>query len=319
MYTLLTGGLGYIGSHIAIKLKERAIIIDNCSNSKLNYKKILPNAKVFIKDVNYISLDKIFQKFKIDKVIHLAGYKSVNESFFNPLKYYENNIQSTIDLLRIIEKYKVKKLVFSSSATVYGNNNISPLKENMQLNSTSPYGTTKIIIEKMIDEFIRSNNNFKAISLRYFNPIGSSRKYKLSDQPLGTPQNIMPILIETLKNKKNFFIYGKNYKTLDGTCVRDYIHVEDLADAHILAIKKIDNIHGHEKINIGSGRGYSVLKLINTFEKVNNIKINFKFSKKRSGDVEISYASISKAKKILNWHPKYDLKRMCEDSWIAAQ
>ena len=318
MNTLLTGGLGYIGSHIASKLKNKAIIIDNCINSKLNFRKHLPNCKVYKKKLNFQNLESIFDTHKINNVIHLAGLKSVNESILDPLKYYRNNISSTLELLEVMKKYKVKKLVFSSSATVYGTQNKSPLKENMSLNSINPYGSTKIIIEKLIDEYVYSSPNFKAISLRYFNPIASSQEFNLPEQPLGKPQNIMPILIGAIKGKKTFKIYGKNYPTKDGTCIRDYLHVEDLAIAHIKSINSFHKISGHEKINIGTGKGYSVLDLINTFEKTNKIKIKYIFTKRRDGDAAISYSSINKAKKILEWTPKFNLEDMCRDSWKAA-
>jgi len=319
MYTLITGGLGYIGSHIAAALKNKAIILDNRINSKLDFRKNLPHCKVHIGNINQKNLDKIFLNHKINKVIHMAGLKSVNESMSNPLKYYENNIYSTIELLKSMNKFNINKLVFSSSATVYGNNHISPLKENMDLSSTNPYGSTKIILEKLIDDFSMSKRNFKAISLRYFNPIGSNTIYNLPEQPLGKPQNIMPVLINSIRNKKIFQIFGNDYNTKDGTCIRDYIHVQDLANAHIKSLKSFHKITGHEKFNIGSGRGYSVLELIKTFEKINRIQVNYVFSKKRSGDAAISYSNINKAKKILNWSPELSLKKMCQDSWIASQ
>ena len=319
MNTLITGGLGYVGSHIAANLKDKAIIIDNRSNSKLNFKKNLPNCKVYIGDLNQQNLNKIFKNHKIDKVIHMASLKSVNESIIQPLKYYENNIFSTISLLRSMDQFNINKLVFSSSATVYGGSHQSPLKENMHLESTNPYGSTKIIIENLISDFSKYKKNFKAISLRYFNPIGSNIRYNLPEQPLGTPQNIMPVLINSIQNKRTFQIFGKNYNTKDGTCIRDYIHVQDLADAHIKSLNSFKKINGHEIFNIGSGRGYSVLELVRTFESVNNIKVKIIFSKRRNGDSAVSYSSIKKAKKILNWSPKFNLRKMCQDSWIAAQ
>jgi len=318
MNTLLTGGLGYIGSHIASKLNSRAVIIDDTSNSQLDYKKSLPNCIVYKKKVNTKNLEKIFETHQISKVIHLASLKSVNESIIKPLEYYENNIFSTIDLLKTMKKYHVNKFVFSSSATVYGLNNNSPLNENMKLSATNPYGNTKIMIEKIIDDVVDSSKNFKAISLRYFNPIASSRKYNLPEQPIGKPQNIMPILINSIKNKEKFQIFGKNYPTKDGTCIRDYIHVEDLADAHIRSINILHKINGHQKINIGTGKGHSVLDLIRTFEKTNGIKIEYKFVKRREGDTAISFASNKKAKKLLNWSPKFNLEDMCKDSWQTS-
>lgn len=315
MQTLITGGLGYIGSHIAAKISKNAVIIDNSINSKLNFKKILPECIVYNKTINEKNLDKIFKKHKINQVIHLASLKAVADSVVNPLKYYENNIMSSISLLKSMKKNNVNKLVFSSSATVYGNENKSPLKESMNLNAVNPYGSTKIIIEKLIDEYSNTNKKFKAISLRYFNPLGSSRIYNLPEQPIGKPQNIMPILLDSIKKKKIFKIFGDDYLTKDGTCIRDYIHVEDLAEAHLLSLRKINLITGHEKFNVGTGKGYSVLDLIKTFEKANHVKINYIFHKRRPGDADISYANINKIKKIIGWRPNFNLLDMCKDSF----
>lgn len=318
MNTLITGGLGYIGSHIAIRLKKKAVIIDNLSNSCLDYKKILPHAKVYIKDINFKSLKEIFTNHKIKNVIHLAGFKSVEESISSPLKYYENNINSTLTLLNCMNQFNVNNLVFSSSATVYGHNNLNPLKENSKLSSTSPYGSTKLLIEKMITEFVQSKKEFKAITLRYFNPIGANVKKKLSEKPLGMPQNLMPMIIKSILEKKSLSIYGNNYNTKDGTCIRDYIHVEDLALAHILALKKMKLINSHKILNIGLGKGVSVYELIKIFEKSNKVKVDYKFCPRRPGDIPISYADNKKARAFLNWKPIYNYKQMCIDSWESA-
>ena len=239
MKILITGGLGYIGSHIAYLLGKNAIVIDNKVNSSLNFKKKLPNTLVYKLDLNSRSLNKIFLKHNISGVIHLAGLKSVNESISNSLKYYKNNLASSMDLLESMDKHNINKLIFSSSATVYGDQNKNPLNENMKLKAVNPYGNTKILIEKLIEDYSKNNLKFKSISLRYFNPIGADLKARLKDQPIGKPQNLMPLLINSIKNKKNFKVYGGNYPTIDGTCIRDYIHVKDLASAHILAFKKI--------------------------------------------------------------------------------
>lgn len=317
MAILLTGGLGYIGSHIAHKLKQKAIIIDNKSNSSLNYRKKLPLSIVYCLDLNYRNLKKIFSKHNIQGVIHLAGLKSVNNSTNLPLQYYRNNVYSSLELLECMDRFKIRKLIFSSSATVYGNQHSSPLKEHYSLNSTNPYASNKIAIEKMINDYAKSNSNFKAISLRYFNPIGADVEFGLADQPLGKPLNIMPILIESVIKKKKFTVFGNNYETKDGTCLRDYIHVKDLAYAHILALKTLNNTNGHIAINLGIGKGVSVLELIKLFEKANGLKINYKIGKRRVGDSAISYASNLKAKKLLNWKPKYSHKDMLVDSWLS--
>lgn len=319
MKILLTGGLGYIGSHIAALLKEKAIIIDNLSNSKLDYKKYLPYSKVYKEDLNPASLNKIFTKNKIKGVIHLAGLKSVDDSIQNPIKYYRSNILPSIDLFEAMDKYKVNKLIFSSSATVYGDKHKSPLSENLQLQSTNPYGSTKIILEQLISDYAKSNSKFKAISLRYFNPIGADNSANLSEMPIGAPQNIIPVLIDTIKKNKTFNIFGKNYKTKDGTCIRDYIHVKDLAFAHIGAFQKLKIVDGHLKINLGLGKGLSVLGLIKNFEEVNKVKVKYQFTKRRKGDVDIVYANVKKAHQFLSWKPKYSYKDMLKDAWEATK
>lgn len=318
-HILITGGLGYIGSHVASLLGNKAIIIDNLSNSKLNHKKFLPLAKVYKSDLNSKILSKIFSIHNIGGVIHLAGLKAVNESIQNPLKYYRKNIISSIDLLDALEKYNIKKLIFSSSATVYGNKNSSPLKEEMDLSAINPYGRTKIIIENMIEDYAKNKTNFHAISLRYFNPLGADNKVGLVEQPLGDPLNLMPILINCFKERKKFKVFGGNYPTKDGTCVRDYIHVKDLAKAHILAFQKLSKIKGHIAINLGLGKGASVLEIIKILESINNQKLNFKISNPRIGDVDISYADNKRSKKILGWNPKYNYYDMVKDAWVASE
>ena len=317
MAILLTGGLGYIGSHIAKLLKKKSVIIDNQTNSQLNFKKYLPEATVYLSDLNKRTLEKIFKKHKIQGVIHLAGLKSVNESVSNPFRYYENNIGSSIVLLEAMKKFKVNKLIFSSSATVYGNQNLSPLNENMTLKSVNPYASTKIIIEQLLNDYAQSNSNFKAISLRYFNPIGADVKSNLSERPLGQPQNIMPILVRAASDQKVFSIYGNNYETRDGTCIRDYLHVKDLASAHVLALRKINKFKGHTPLNIGLGKGLSVLEVISLFEKVNQVKIHTCITTRRKGDTAISFADNKKAKKLLKWKPQYSYESMMQDAWQA--
>lgn len=315
MKILITGGLGYIGSHIAYQLKDRGVIIDNQSNSKLNYKKYLPKNIVYNKDINYKNLKKIFTNHNISCVIHLAGYKSVYQSTVNPLEYYSNNLNSSIELLNAMRKFDINKLIFSSSAVVYGNKQKCPLKEDMNLISLNPYASTKIMIEQLINDYSKSNPKFKAISLRYFNPVGSNTKSGLRDQPLGEPQNLIPILINSILKNKKLKIFGSDYNTPDGTCIRDYIHVNDLASAHLNSLKKINRLKGHTIINIGLGRGLSVLDVIKTFEKVNNVKINYSFSKRRNGDAAISFADNKKAKTILNWQPSISYEKMFKDAW----
>lgn len=315
MKILITGGLGYIGSHIACKLENKAIILDNQSNSNINYKKKLSLSTVYCLDLNYKNLKKILSKHNIQGIIHLAGLKSVSESTAFPLKYYRNNVNSSIELLECMDEFNIRKLIFSSSATVYGNKHLSPLKENYSLNSTSPYASNKIIIEQMIKDYANNNPKFKAISLRYFNPLGANVEKGLAEQPLGKPQNIMPILVRSVQNNKKFQIFGDDYNTQDGTCIRDYIHVEDLAEAHLLALNKLSKIKNYEAINLGLGKGISVLEFIKLFEKTNNVSIRYTISKRRKGDVPISVADTLKSKKILQWQPRYSYASMMRDSW----
>ena len=317
MKILLTGGLGYIGSHIAHLLGKKAVIIDNKINSSLNYKKHLPHAVVYKSDLNYKSACKVFSDYKIEGVIHLAALKAVNQSVNDPLSYYDNNVISSINLLQAMHKYKINKLIFSSSATVYGNKNKSPLKEEMTLSSNNPYGSTKIITEQLISDYANSNKNFKSLSLRYFNPLGADTKTGLSDQPLGKPLNLMPILVDAASEKKIFKVYGDDYDTNDGSCVRDYIHVKDLAIAHIRAFKILNKIKQHMPINLGLGKGISVLEIIKLFQETNKVSVNFKITNRRAGDAAITYADITRAKTILKWNPKYSYKDMVRDSWVA--
>ncbi len=313
MTILITGGLGYIGSHISKIANEKVVIIDNQSNSQLNYKEKLPNADVFTEDLNYENVSRIFKNFNIDSVIHLAGSKSVNESFTSPLDYYSNNIISSVGLFQAMIKFNVNKLIFSSSATVYGNNNKSPLKEDLHTQSINPYGHTKIILEEIIQNCCASYSNFSAISLRYFNPIGAHSDGSLGDRPKGEPLNLMPLIIESVSGKK-LTVYGNDYPTADGTCLRDYIHVMDLAEAHLICLNNFNNIK-YDTFNVGLGMGISVLELISTFENVNNVKVRFEIGERRIGDAAISFADTTKFKRRFNWSPKYDYKSMCKDSW----
>lgn len=317
MTILLTGGLGYVGSHIAKILGKKAIIIDNKSNSQIKYSKLLPNATVYLSDLNSKILNKVFKKHHIQGVIHLAGLKSVSESTKFPLKYFNTNIKSSIDLLESMDKFDVNKLIFSSSATVYGNCQSNPIKEYTNLISKSPYASTKIIIENLLNDYSKSNTKFKAISLRYFNPIGADTLNGLSEQPIGVPQNILPVIMKAAYEKKIFKIYGNDYDTRDGTCIRDYIHVKDLAYAHALALKKITKISGHISINVGIGKGLSVLELVKLFQKENRIPLKYIYSLKRKGDVPVCFADNKLAKKILDWKPQFNHNDMVKDAWKA--
>ena len=315
MKILVTGGLGYIGSHIANLLGKKAIILDNMSNSSLDYKKYLPKATVYVNNLNKKNLNKIFSKHKIQGVIHLASLKSVSESVKNPLNYYKSNVITSLDLIEKMNEYGVNKLIFSSSATVYSNLNKCPFNESMDLKANNPYGSTKIVIEDLITNIAISKKNFSAISLRYFNPLGADHKAGLSERPNGNPQNLVPSIIEAVKKNKIFKVYGNQYSTNDGTCLRDYIHVKDIAAAHLLAFKKLTSFKGHLPINVGLGKGISVLELIKIYEKTNKVKIDFKITKPRKGDVDSSFADISKVKNFLRWKPKYGYAKMVRDAW----
>ena len=327
---LVTGGLGYIGSHTVIQLIENnydVVIYDNLSNSNLDvYCNILKitqceinddKCRIYIGDIlNLTRLEEVFSKYKFDGVLHFAGLKSVTDSIKNPMTYYKNNVQGTLNLLQMMEKYAISKFIFSSSATVYGNE-LSPVREDCitGIGLSCPYGKTKFIVEEMLKDF----KNFSTIILRYFNPIGCHKSSVIGDKPITTPTNLFPIILEVVSGKRDHIdVFGKDYQTKDGTCVRDFIHVEDLARAHILSLKKLMN--NNEKnffkiYNVGSGKGYSVLELINTFERVNNVKIPIKIIERRVGDIPVVYADISNIKKELGWSPYKTLDDMCRDGY----
>lgn len=323
MNILVTGGAGYIGSHTCVSLLEfgyNVIITDNLSNSRIETLEKIRN--ITKKDFIFYNIDvtnreninTIFSKHKIDAVIHFAGYKSVSESLIDPLKYYYNNIVSTIVLLEACQKYKVNRFVFSSSATVYGNNDV-PFVETMELLSpTNPYGQTKVISENILIDFAQSNPLFSVSILRYFNPIGAHESGLIGDTPKGIPNNIMPYITQVAKGKlEKLKIFGGDYPTKDGTGVRDYIHVMDLAEGHVAALSKIKQ--GVNIYNLGTGKGTSVLELVKAFEEVNNIKIPYEITDRRPGDIAICYADVTKAEHELGWKAKRDIFKMCKDAW----
>ena len=323
MKVLVTGGLGYIGSHTVVELinnKDEVIIIDNLSNSKeevhgyleeITGKKI----KLYIGDVcDKKTLEKIFKENKIDAVIHFAGYKAVGESVEKPLMYYRNNIDSTLTLLEVMKDYDVKNIVFSSSATVYGNPKSLPIYEDFPLSTTNPYGTTKLFIEHILEDMYVANPDWNIVILRYFNPIGAHKSGLIGEDPNGIPNNLMPYIVKVATGELPCLsVFGDDYNTVDGTGVRDYIHVVDLARGHVLALKKRDS--GVKIYNLGTGHGTSVLELVNTFEKVNKIKVNKKIVGRRPGDIDACYASTDKAFKELGFKAEYDIEDMCRDSY----
>lgn len=325
MKILVTGGCGYIGSHTCVELLENnyeIVVIDNFSNSKKDViekiKQITKKDFKFyegdVKDKNL--LEKIFKENNINSVIHFAGFKAVGESVENPLKYYNNNLESTINLLEIMNKYNCKKLVFSSSATVYGKPKTLPIKESFPLSTANPYGTTKLMIEMILKDLYISDNEWSIAVLRYFNPIGAHQSGLIGENPNDIPNNLMPYIVKVANNELDHLnIFGNDYDTIDGTGVRDFIHVVDLANGHIKAIEKINNKKGIDYYNLGTGKGYSVLELIKAFEKSNDIKIKYEITKRRPGDIDACYADPSYAKKELNWEAKKDINEMCKDAY----
>lgn len=325
MSILLTGGLGYIGSHTAVELLQRnedIIIVDNLSNSKIEtvekIKKITGKNFKFVKaDLKDLkATDKIFKKNKIDSIVHFAGYKAVGESVKLPVDYYDNNIVSTLNLLKCMKKYGVNNLVFSSSATVYGTNEVMPLKEDFPTGATNPYGRTKLFIEEILKDCQIANPNLNIAILRYFNPIGAHESGLIGEDPNGIPNNLMPYITKVATGKlKELSIFGNDYPTKDGTGVRDYIHVCDLAVGHVLALKKLNENPGTFICNLGTGNGYSVLEIVNAFNAVNGDLVKFKFVERRPGDIAICYADTTKAKNELNFTATKTLQDMCKSSY----
>lgn len=324
MKILVTGGLGFIGSHTVIELiknNHEIIIIDNLVNSKIDILEKLEKitgvkTKFYqIDATDEVEVEKVFQENEIDGVIHFAGLKSVGESISKPLEYYRNNLVSTILISSMSLKYGVNKFVFSSSATVYGDQP-SPLKENMELKeTTNPYGETKSMSERILKDTSKANQDFDVTLLRYFNPVGAHESGTIGEDPNGIPNNLMPFLTRVAKGElEELSVFGNDYDTIDGTGVRDYIHVVDLAEGHVAAIENLTS-SGVHIYNLGTGQGTSVLELINTFQEANDIKIPYKVVERRSGDIAIGYADASKSEECLNWKAKRTVKDMCIDSW----
>lgn len=322
MKVLLTGGAGYIGSNVLLALRDsgyETLILDNFSNS--SEERLKTFAKLLGGNLNYVKSDirsiqelrKVFSQHEIESVIHLAGLKSVSESIENPNLYYENNVVGSKNLLNIMSEFAVNKLIFSSSATVYGNPNTLPITEDHELKPMNNYGQTKLEVENLISEFV-NNNDSQAVSLRYFNPVGSDLGNNLGEFISGMPSNLMPIInLNAFGHMNEFNIYGDDYATHDGSAIRDFIHISDLAQAHVSALNFIlDNDHkSYEAINVGTGVGFTVKEIISCFENVNSVKLKFKVSKRRAGDIEASIASPSKAKQMLGWSSSYSLEDMC--------
>lgn len=325
MKILVTGGCGYIGSHTCVELLENnyeVVIIDNLCNSKKDVvDKIeqITNKKVtFYEDdvCDSFALDRIFSEHKIDAVIHFAGLKAVGESVEKPLLYYRNNLDSTLTLLEVMNEYNCKKIVFSSSATVYGTPKALPIKEDFPLSTTNPYGSTKLMIEDILRDLYVSDSEWSIALLRYFNPIGAHKSGLIGENPNGRPNNLMPYIIKVATGEyPELNVYGNDYDTPDGTGVRDYIHVVDLAKGHIKAIEKVLSTKEVDCYNLGTGKGYSVLEIVKTFERVNNVKVNYKITERRPGDIAACYADPSYALKKLGWKAEKGIEEMCRDSY----
>jgi len=329
MKILITGGCGYIGSHTIIELIAAGFevtILDNQSNSKketvqniskVTNQSIIEYHNIDLRDIN--ALRSAIGDTQFSCVIHFAALKSIPESFNNPLEYYDNNICGTINLLSVMKEKAIENIIFSSSASIYGEGNISPYKESYSLKANNPYAQTKIYIEKIISDTVNSGDIKRAINLRYFNPIGAHPSGLLGEHPLNVPTNIMPVICRVAsKQQSKLKIFGGDYNTLDGTGVRDYIHIQDLALGHVYALKKMfsaDKFLGVENVNLGTGIGYSVLDIIHTFEKVNNIAVPYEISDKRHGDIAVAVADPSYAFKFLSWKSKLKLEDMCRDVW----
>ncbi|MFW3963842.1 UDP-glucose 4-epimerase GalE [Acinetobacter radioresistens] len=327
---LVTGGAGYIGSHTCVELLQaghEVIVLDNLSNSSEEalhrVQQLTQKSLVFIQgDIrDHQVLDQIFDEYKIDAVIHFAGLKAVGESQQVPLVYFDNNIAGSIALVQAMQKAQVYRLVFSSSATVYDEANISPLKEEMPIGMPSNnYGYTKLMVEQILEKLSIADERWSIALLRYFNPVGAHQSGQIGEDPQGIPNNLMPYITQVAVGRhEKLSIYGSDYDTVDGTGIRDYIHVVDLANAHLCALNNRLNSQGCRAWNIGTGQGSSVLQIKNAFEAVNQVKIPFEFVPRRTGDVAISFADNSRAMAELGWQPRYTLEDMLKDSWKWQQ
>ena len=319
---LVTGGGGYIGSHTTISLLRNGYnvtVIDNFSNCKKNVitkiKKISNNNFYFYKcDVNnYKKLVSIIKQKKIQAIIHFAALKSIEDSNINPRLYFKNNVNGSINLIKATKKCKIKKFIFSSSATVYHQSNTAPFRENYKLGAANPYGETKLLVEDYLKNFCKYNKSFAAICLRYFNPIGADVSGLLGEEVNSKSKNLIPNIYKAIVNKKGILkIFGKKHNTKDGTCIRDFIHINDLVNGHLSALDYLKKKNGWLAINLGTGKGYSVLDVVKCFQKILKIKIKIKYTKKRKGDLSESYANVDKARKYLRWKAKLNLYDMCK-------
>lgn len=327
MAILVTGGAGFIGSHTCVELLNagyEVVVVDNYYNA--NPKSLERVKELTGKDFKSYEcdirdsegMDKIFKENKIDAVIHFAGLKAVGESCQKPIEYYDNNIGGTLKLCDVMRNNGCKNIVFSSSATVYGMKNVSPLKETMKTGgTTNPYGTTKYMIEIILEDIYKSDNEWNVTLLRYFNPIGAHESGRIGENPSGIPNNLMPYITQVAIGKRPFLsVYGNDYDTPDGTCIRDYIHVVDLADGHVKAVNNIlDGKKGVQIFNLGTGKGYSVLDIVKAFSKAYGKELPYKIAPRRPGDLAVCFSDPAKAKEVLGWEAKRGIDDMCRDSW----
>lgn len=326
MAILVTGGAGYIGSHTVVELQNAGydvVVLDNLSNS--SEKSLERVAKITGKPVTFYkadildreALNDIFAKEKVECVIHFAGLKAVGESVAKPWEYYQNNIAGTLILVDVMRQHGVKNIIFSSSSTVYGMPDTIPVtEESPKKDCTNPYGWTKSMLEQILSDIQKADPQWNVILLRYFNPIGAHQSGTIGENPNGIPNNLMPYITQVAVGKRSELgIFGNDYNTPDGTGVRDYIHVVDLADGHVKALKKIKENAGLCIYNLGTGVGYSVLDLVKTFEETTGVKVPYSIKERRAGDIDANYADASKAKRELGWEAKYGVKEMCADSW----
>lgn len=326
MKILVTGGAGYIGSHTVVELlnnNNEVVIVDNLVNSNRG---VIERIKTITnKDVSFYETDildesglkRVFDEHEFDLCIHFAGLKAVGESPKKPLEYYWNNVAGTLNLLKVMRDYSCKNIIFSSSATVYGEAKTMPIDESCPKGEcTNPYGWTKHMLEQILVDVYNSDNEWNVVLLRYFNPLGAHESGLIGDSPNGVPNNLMPYITQVVAGKlERLGVFGDDYDTSDGTCVRDFVHVMDLATGHTKAIKKIKENAGLCIYNLGTGKGYSVLDVIKSFEKANNVEVPYEIKPRRNGDVAICYANAAKAEIELGWKAKYNLEEMCRDSW----
>ncbi|MCD8119062.1 MAG: UDP-glucose 4-epimerase GalE [Lachnospiraceae bacterium] len=329
MKILVSGGTGYIGSHTCVELLNmgyEVVIFDNLYNSKIEVvdkiEKITGKKVTFYKAdmLDKESMRPIFEEHKFDAVIHFAGLKAVGESVQKPLLYYHNNITGTIQLCELMNEYGCKRIIFSSSATVYGSPKTVPITEDFPLSTTNPYGSTKLMLERVLSDLTVPDPEWSVVLLRYFNPIGAHESGLIGECPNGIPNNLMPYIMQVAIGKLPCLgVFGNDYDTPDGTGVRDYIHVVDLAKGHVNAVDKAVSSTGVNVYNLGTGNGYSVLDIVKAFEAANGVKIPYEIKPRRAGDIAMCYANPQKAKEELGWEAKFDLTRMCKDSWNYIQ